>query len=150
MALHRDIHWLGRQWAVTGHGLQLIDQRLKGDFDIEIARLWETDLVPTMHAKVWLNKPDFDKALDVARARFAKAAPGAGPETAAVAPPPPSTPTADELLAKLKRTPVPVAQGKPFSPAFNGKIAGSARFVHPWRAKLTRWHRNLPGLPPRS
>ena len=30
MALHRDIHWIGRQWAVTGHGMQLIDQKLKG------------------------------------------------------------------------------------------------------------------------
>ena len=25
MALHRDIFWIGRQWAVTGHGMQAID-----------------------------------------------------------------------------------------------------------------------------
>ena len=37
MALHRDIHWIGRQWAVTGHGMQLIDQKLQGFFDIAIA-----------------------------------------------------------------------------------------------------------------
>ena len=30
MALHRDIYWVGRQWAVTGFGIQAIDQRLKG------------------------------------------------------------------------------------------------------------------------
>jgi len=22
MALHRDIYWVGRQWAVTGYGIQ--------------------------------------------------------------------------------------------------------------------------------
>ena len=41
MPLHRDIHWLGRQWAVTGHGLQLINQKQMGYYDIEAARLWE-------------------------------------------------------------------------------------------------------------
>ena len=45
MALHRDIFWIGRQWAVTGHGMQLIDQRLMGAFDIEVARLWDDDLI---------------------------------------------------------------------------------------------------------
>ena len=41
MALHRDIYWVGRQWAVTGHGMQTVDQKLKGEFDIEASRLWE-------------------------------------------------------------------------------------------------------------
>jgi len=70
MALHRDIHWIGRQWAVTGHGMQLIDQKLQGFFDIEIARLWDEGHIATMHAKQWLNAADFDKGLTVARARF--------------------------------------------------------------------------------
>ena len=70
MALHRDIHWIGRQWAVTGHGMQLIDQKLQGFFDIEIIRLWDESLIETMHAKEWLNAADFDKGLAVARARF--------------------------------------------------------------------------------
>jgi hypothetical protein len=70
MALHRDIHWIGRQWAVTGHGMQLIDQKLQGFFDIEIAGLWDESLIATMHAKQWLNAADFDKGLSVARARF--------------------------------------------------------------------------------
>ena len=39
MPLHRDIHWIGRQWAVTGLGMQLIDQKLKGFFDIEVSQL---------------------------------------------------------------------------------------------------------------
>jgi hypothetical protein len=70
MALHRDIFWIGRQWAVTGFGLQAVDQRLKGAFDIEAARLWEDDLPQRMRALAWLNAADFNKALDMARGRF--------------------------------------------------------------------------------
>jgi hypothetical protein len=70
MALHRDIHWIGRQWAVTGYGMQLIDQKLKGFFDIEANRLWEDDLIDAMHAKEWLNRADFDKGLSIARTRY--------------------------------------------------------------------------------
>ena len=69
MALHRDIFWIGRQWAVTGQGMQLIDQRLEGAFDIEAARLWDDDLVESLRAKAWLKAEDFDKGLAVARAR---------------------------------------------------------------------------------
>jgi hypothetical protein len=70
MALHRDIYWIGRQWAVTGSGVQAIDQRLKGAFDIEVSRLWDDDLSERMRAYAWLNAADFDKALSVARTRF--------------------------------------------------------------------------------
>jgi hypothetical protein len=70
MALHRDIYWVGRQWAVTGFGIQAVDQRLKGAFDVEVARLWEDDLPQRMRALSWLNLEDFNKALEVARARF--------------------------------------------------------------------------------
>src|ERR1700743_784707 len=69
MALHRDIYWVGRQWAVTGFGIQAIDQRLKGSFDIEIARLWDDIAVECTRALAWLNAADFDKALEMARAR---------------------------------------------------------------------------------
>lgn len=70
MALHRDIYWIGRQWAVTGFGLQAVDQRLKGAFDVEVVRLWDDDLPQRMHALAWLNADDFNKALDLARGRF--------------------------------------------------------------------------------
>lgn len=70
MALHRDIYWIGRQWAVTGFGLQAVDQRLKGAFDVEAAQLWEDDLPRRMRALAWLNAADFNKALDMARDRF--------------------------------------------------------------------------------
>ena len=68
MALHREIYWVGRQWAVTGYGLQAVDQRKKGNFDIEAFRLWEESLVEGLRTEKWLNVDDFEKALAVARA----------------------------------------------------------------------------------
>jgi hypothetical protein len=70
MALHRDIYWLGRQWAVTGYGLQAIDQRLKGVFDIEAARLWDQSALDTLRVSDWVNKVDFDKAIAAAHKRY--------------------------------------------------------------------------------
>jgi hypothetical protein len=70
MALDRNIYWVGRQWAVTGLGIQLVDQRLKGAFDIDLSRVWEEDISERMRAYAWLNVEDFNKALSVARARF--------------------------------------------------------------------------------
>ena len=55
MPLHRDIHWLGRQWAVTGHGLQLINQKQMGYYDIEAARLWEAR-VSEVQSKAWIDR----------------------------------------------------------------------------------------------
>jgi hypothetical protein len=69
MALDRDIYWVGRQWAVTGFGIQAIDQRLKGSFDIDVSRLWDEIAVERTRELAWLNAADFDKALDIARAR---------------------------------------------------------------------------------
>lgn len=103
MPLHRDIHWIGRQWAVTGHGMQLIDQKLKGFFDVEIARLWEETLIEEMRAKEWLNRADFEKGLEVARKRF----PAGG-----VTSPPAEHAT---LAQPVALTAVPVAQ--PVAPA---------------------------------
>ncbi|MGY4479082.1 hypothetical protein [Bradyrhizobium sp. USDA 3364] len=126
MPLHRDIHWLGRQWAVTGHGLQLINQKQMGYYDIEAARLWEAR-VTEVQTKAWVDRPDFDKALEIARGKFAQLAPaGLPPSVAAPAPPvrtpPPaprasldatSVPSIEELLARLKSksaAPAPVAK----------------------------------------
>ena len=63
MPLHRDIYWVGRQWAVTGHGMQAIDQRLKGIFDIDISRLWDDGVAESLRADSWLNAEDFAKGL---------------------------------------------------------------------------------------
>jgi hypothetical protein len=70
MALHRDIFWVGRQWAVTGSGLQAVDQRRRGEFDIDVSRLWDDGLCDGLRAHPWFNVADFEKALEIARARF--------------------------------------------------------------------------------
>ena len=35
VVLHRDVFWLGKQWAVTGYGVQAVDKKLNMKFDIE-------------------------------------------------------------------------------------------------------------------
>jgi hypothetical protein len=125
MPLHRDIHWLGRQWAVTGHGLQLINQKQMGYYDIEVARLWEPGVIEAMQSKAWINRPDFDKAVEIARGKFADTVPAdfQPPIAPATAPPPravpqttrapaalPSGPSLEELLAKLKARSAVAAQ----------------------------------------
>jgi hypothetical protein len=69
MALDRDIYWVGRQWAVTGFGIQAIDQRLKGSFDIDVSGLWDEISVERTRSLAWLNAADFNRALEIARAR---------------------------------------------------------------------------------
>jgi hypothetical protein len=163
MPLHRDIHWLGRQWAVTGHGLQLISQKLNGAFDVEIAHLWHEPLLATVQAQAWLDKSDFDKALELARTRFADAQSA----SAASADTDPVLPLIKSILAEPPQKPPPrfepkparVANGaavkaaepvgpKPAPPnpvqrklmivEYRMKGAGSARFVRPWRVMLKR------------
>jgi hypothetical protein len=83
MALHRDIYWVGKQWAVTGSGIQACNQKQRGKFDIEAARLWEDGVLESVRALQWLNLDDFENAVSVARkyypepARKAPAAPDA-------------------------------------------------------------------------
>jgi hypothetical protein len=70
MALHRDIYWVGRQWAVTGAGIQAVDQKRRSAFDIEVDSIWDDGLAARMRAQAWLNGEDFDSALAIARSRF--------------------------------------------------------------------------------
>ncbi|MCB1413551.1 MAG: hypothetical protein KDJ76_10525 [Xanthobacteraceae bacterium] len=69
MTLHRDIFWLGCQWAVTGLGIQAVDRKLEGQFDIETSRIWEDDLAGPMLGLAWFDADDFTEALAVARRR---------------------------------------------------------------------------------
>jgi hypothetical protein len=113
MPLHRDIHWIGRQWAVTGHGMQLIDQKLQGFFDVEVARLWDDILIESLHAKEWLNRADFDKGLALARARYpqppgAKTSPRQATSVPPLAKPAPVEPPRAELKAPAISTCAPV------------------------------------------
>ena len=155
MALHRDILWIGRQWAVTGHGMQLIDQRLEGAFDIEAIKLWDDDLIESLRAKAWVKAEDFDKGLAVARTRHPRPAPGAVtiPATEPIAPPhpaakleapkpaPPAAVEPSRVAARqAPESPPPVAlePPKPQSPDLQMKIEGHARFVRPWRVWMKR------------
>jgi hypothetical protein len=155
MALHRDILWIGRQWAVTGHGMQLIDQRLMGAFDIEVARLWDDDLIESMHAKEWLNAADFDKGLAVARTRHphpqavstSVVAPPI-PAIEPISPPPPlklerpatlePPPTSPAPLDAVSPQPPPIEPPKQQSPDLQMKIDGGARFARPWRVWMKK------------
>ena len=133
MALHRDIYWVGRQWAVTGYGIQAVDQKQKGKFDIEASRLWEDGLLESMRAERWLNIDDFEKALSVARKRFPE------PPRKAASPQEKAAPL-EEIAPGLKETnsrespkqpPTPVAQG------FDMRIENwPAKFVRPWRIHI--------------
>lgn len=149
MALHRDIHWIGRQWAVTGYGMQLIDQKLKGFFDIEAVNLWEGGLIEAMQAKEWLNKADFDKGLEIARKRY--------PGPAGTVTPPPeervlSAPVNGEVAALLQAltpeepkprkpnpigavTPAPPRAERPLPVPVNGHVAALSRAPKPEEPK---------------
>jgi len=101
MALHRDIYWVGKQWAVTGFGVQAIDQRLTGTFDIEVSRLWDDDLSARTRAFGWVNGADFDRALGLARARFPQ-------------PPQKAVSLVESVLELIQQpTPAPAPQPKP-------------------------------------
>jgi hypothetical protein len=120
MALHRDIFWVGRQWSVTGAGIQAIDQRLRGVLDIDVARLWDDALVQSRRAKPGVNIEDFDRALTAARMRFPRE------PIARVADLLPAPPPAIEPLPA--RPPVP--------PAFVLHTEGRlARFLPQWRIR---------------
>ena len=73
MALHRDIFWLGRQWAVTGYGIQAVNKKLEGKFDVDVSRLWEEGLTEPMLSEPWFDLDDFKEALEVARKRSREA-----------------------------------------------------------------------------
>ena len=133
MALHRDIYWVGRQWAVTGYGMQAVDQRLKGQFDIEAIRLWEDGLAESLNAGGWLNAEDFAKALAVARARYPQP-PRKVPE------PSPQSALSLALGLPLGSNGGAAAEPpKPLAPPFAMRIERwPAKFLHPWRARLRR------------
>jgi hypothetical protein len=101
MALHRDIFWVGKQWAVTGYGMQAVDQKQKSKFDIEASRLWEDDLLENLSGQRWFNPDDFNAGLSIARARYPEA-----PEQAA-----------SRKKAAAKAVPAPAAPPKPAAKA---------------------------------
>ena len=69
MVLHRDVFWLGRQWAVTGYGVQAVSQSHQMRFDVSADQIWNDDLDAPMRGEPWFDADDFAQALDVARRR---------------------------------------------------------------------------------
>jgi hypothetical protein len=153
MALHHDIYWVGRQWAVTGYGMQAVDQKQKSKFDIEVSRLWDDDLSENLRAEPWFNLDDFSKGLSLARARYPepphkirperkavpdlaplrKAAPAIERVSESVAPVKASAPVAIPVHVPVEPPPKPVA------PIFHFRTENSsAKFVHPWRIRIKR------------
>jgi hypothetical protein len=120
MSLHRDIFWIGRQWAVTGVGIQAVDQRLRGVLDINVTRLWDDALIQSRRAKAGVNVEDFDKAVTMARERF------------------PQMPVAEPLIAQLEALGVIEAAPatSPVVPAMQLRAEGKlARFLPQWRVR---------------
>jgi hypothetical protein len=137
MALHRDIFWVGRQWAVTGHGVQAVDQKQKSKFDIEASRLWEDDLLVVLSDQRWFNEEDFLAALSVARAKY-PAAPGTAAarkksaEESARAPVAPSKVTAkSEAKAESKIEPWKTEPLEPAMPDTKAKASKAPVAVVP-------------------
>ncbi len=138
MGLHRDIHWLGHQWSVTGFGMQAIDQRLKGAFDIEAALLWDDEVSRRMRALTWINAEDFDKALAVARKRFseppAKSRPGA--ESVLDGPAPAPTPRAIPSMTGRQQQKVLTEHLPSALPPFELQAQGRlGHFLPQWRIR---------------
>jgi len=124
MALHREIYWVGRQWAVTGYGIQACDQKQKSKFDIEASRLWEDGVLDGMRALEWLNLEDFEKAVSVARTHYPK---------------PPRKPAPPAESASRSKNNGPTEEPKPAAQMFDMRIEGwPAKFVRPWRIRIRR------------
>jgi hypothetical protein len=139
MALHRDIYWVGKQWAVTGHGMQAIDKKLQGKFDIEISRLWDKGLTETLRAEKWFNVTDFSKGLILARARYPLPSGQVAPPEESVAPVTDGNPVEPprKSVAPPKDS-APVEPPKPMVQKFQMRFAGGAKFVRPWRVSMQR------------
>jgi hypothetical protein len=132
MPLHRDIYWVGRQWAVTGYGMQAIDQRLNGIFDIEVSGLWEDSLSERMHALNWLNAADFDNGLAAARKHYPE------PDRQ-VAPSEESVSRLDEEIVSRLKEGAAAEPPKPAAETFDMRSEGlPAKFVFPWRIRRQR------------
>ena len=128
MALHRDIFWVGKQWAVTGYGMQAVDQKQKSKFDIEASRLWEDDLLDVLSDQRWFNLDDFNAGLTVARAKYPEAPAKAAArkkakESARVAVAPPKPAAKSDPKPDVKAETKVAAKTEPPKPETKAKVA---------------------------
>ena len=129
MALHRDIFWVGKQWAVTGSGIQAVDQRRRSEFDIDIAQLWDDGLCERMREHAWFVVEDFEKALAMARTRYPAPPERTLPRTA------PETPAPEAQLSGPAQ-PAPSAPPQPVLQTLKWRLErASARFLPQWRVR---------------
>ena len=145
MALHRDIYWVGRQWAVTGAGIQAVDQKRRQVFDVEIARIWDDGVAERIRAQAWLNREDFEQALAMARTRFPAPPRASLPlvesvlqlmQPAPVESPQPVMPPPQSVPQPKKAEPVTPPAPLPLPPLPHLRTEGAlARFVPQWRIR---------------
>ena len=121
MALHRDIYWVGKQWAVTGFGIQACNQKQKSRFDIAGSRLWEDGVQEAIRAEAWVDADDFEKAIDVAR-KYYPEPPRKAPPRVEVATPSP------EPLRLLALQPCPGS--------FGLQVEGHGKLSPVWRIRM--------------
>ena len=157
MALHRDIYWIGRQWAVRGFGVQAVNQKHGGEFDIAIENLWDDDPRIVLRGQKWFNPDDFAKGLAVAQARFPrplnKPAPAPLPverllqASAPAAPAPAILPVAvpaevpavvDVPPAVVAAAPEPAQPQEPAPSFTHMSVLGQAKLSRVWRAQRRR------------
>lgn len=132
MALHRDIFWVGKQWAVTGAGVQAIDQRRRSGSDIEVSRVWDHDLPKRMRVHPWLNAEDFDKALEIARSRFPE--PPRKPRSLVESVLELIQPAAEDPPPAIPPAPAELPEALPILPQLRAEGA-LARFLPQWRVR---------------
>ena len=127
MALHRDVYWVGKQWAVTGGGIQACNQKQRGKFDIEAARLWEDGVLESVRALKWLNLDDFEQAVSVAREYYPEP-----PRKAPPAPPMEDSGPKDSVPLELAKEPP-----KRVVRTFDMRVKGvHAKFIPVWRIRV--------------
>lgn len=144
MPLHRDIFWIGRQWAVTGFGMQAVNQKHEGRFDIPVERLWDENLLDAVREQKWFNPDDFAKGLALAQSRFPKPPPRPVPPPTPL--PPPSAHSA--VVASIPSAALPAAEAAavvakdaqaspPPPPSFAPIRVGGhpARLLRVWRVR---------------
>jgi hypothetical protein len=124
MALHRDIYWVGKQWAVTGFGIQACNQKQKAQFDIAGSRLWDDGVQDALRAEAWVNTEDFEKAVAAARKYYPEPPPSLSALPPEAEPAPPAQPG-----------PVPEPPLVPATAQFDLRVEGCGKLTPVWRIR---------------
>jgi hypothetical protein len=133
MPLHRDIYWVGRQWAVTGYGMQAVNQKRHGGFDIEASRIWDDAFLDGLRAEAWFNSEDFNKGLSVARVRYPE------PPRKAALPKDAVSPVQESAPVEPPKVPLKPEPPEQAARTFDLRVERwPAKFTSLWRARIGR------------